>query len=277
MWFIERVISPRTIDAEVDARLRGTVAHQALFTFFKGLPKRTGADRPRPENLEDSLVFLRECLGEALQAHVRIDVPELERRELDQSLARDLEKLVRREAESESPLVPNRFEVSFGSERSAPELQRGLDLGGFSVSGKIDRIDRDPFGARGVVVDYKSGRSAHTAAEIERELHLQIPLYMLVLRDLVGVEPLGGVYRALAGEGQARGLLRAEARDDGLPGYQRNDYLDEDGYWGQIERAQEHARTVVGRIREGEVRHDPKGGSCPTWCSLWPMCRVRRS
>jgi hypothetical protein len=100
---------------------------------------------------------------------------------------------------------------------------------------------------------------------------------MLVLRDLVGVEPLGGVYRALAGEGQARGLLRAEARDDGLPGYQRNDYLDEDGYWGQIERAQEHARTVVGRIREGEVRHDPKGGSCPTWCSLWPMCRVRRS
>jgi ATP-dependent helicase/nuclease subunit B len=277
MWFIERVVSPRTIDAEVDARLRGTVAHQALFTFFKGLPKRTGADRPRPENLDDALEFLRECLAEALKAHVRIDVPELERRELEQGLSRDLEKLVRREAESESPLVPSRFEVSFGSERSAPELQRGLDLGGFTVSGKIDRIDRDPFGARGVVVDYKSGRSAHTAAEIERELHLQIPLYMLVLRDLVGVEPLGGIYRALAGEGQARGLLRAEAREDGLPGYQRNDYLDEEGFWGQIERAQEHARGLVGRIREGDVKHDPKGGACPSWCSLWPMCRVRRS
>jgi len=277
MWFVERLLQPRSIDAEVDARLRGSVAHQALFSFFKGLPKHTGDERPRPENLEAALEFLRECLREAVQAHLRIDVPELERRELEHSLARDLEKLVRREAESPSPLVPDRFEVSFGSERSAPELQRGLDLGGFTVSGKIDRIDRDPFGARGLVVDYKSGRSAHTAAEIERELHLQIPLYMLVLRDLVGVEPLGGIYRALAGEGQARGVLRAEAREDGVPGFQRNDYVDEEAFWGGIERAQEHARAMVSRIRAGDVRHDPKRGSCPQWCDLWPMCRVRRS
>jgi ATP-dependent helicase/nuclease subunit B len=277
MWFVDRLVAPKKIDAEIDARLRGTVAHQALFSFFKGLPKRTGDERPQAETLDEALAFLRECLRDALQAHLRIDVPELERRELEQSLARDLEKLVRREAESPSPLVPSRFEVSFGSERSAPELQRGLDLGGFTVSGKIDRIDRDPFGARGIVVDYKSGRRAHTAAEIERELHLQIPLYMLVLRDLVGMEPLGGIYRALGGEGRARGLLRAEARDDGVPGFQHNDYVDEETFWGQIERAQEHARATVGRIREGDVRHDPKRGTCPQWCDLWPMCRVRRS
>jgi len=277
MWFVERLLQPRSIDAEVDARLRGSVAHQTLFSFFKGLPKRTGAERPRPENLEDALEFLRECLRDTLKAHLRIDVPELERRELEHSLARDLEKLVRREAESPSPLVPDRFEVSFGSERSAPELQRGLDLDGFTVSGKIDRIDRDPFGARGLVVDYKSGRRAHTAAEIERELHLQIPLYMLVLRDLVGIEPLGGIYRALAGEGQARGVLRSDAREDGVPGFQRNDYVDDDAFWSGIERAQDHARAMVSRIREGDVRHDPKRGSCPQWCDLWPMCRVRRS
>ncbi|HJQ73592.1 MAG TPA: PD-(D/E)XK nuclease family protein, partial [Gaiellaceae bacterium] len=278
MWLFERVVSPRSIDAEVDARLRGNVAHQALFSFFKGLPKRTGAERLSVEILPDALEFLRECLAEALQAHVRLDFPELERRELEESLARDLEQLIRKEAESPSPLVPDRFEVSFGYERSAQELQRGLDLGGFTVSGKIDRIDRDPFGARGIVVDYKSGKSAYSARRIEDELHLQIPLYMLVLRDLVGIEPLGGVYRALAGEGLARGLLRVEAQEDGVPGYMRNDYVDEDAFWGQIERAQEQARGAVARIREGDVRHDPKGGfPCPTWCDLWPMCRVRRS
>ena len=278
LWLIDRVVSPRTIDAEVDVRLRGTVAHQALYGFFKGLPKATGAERVQPETLPEALELLHECLADALKAHVGQDVPELERRELEAGLARDLEQLVRREAESPSPLVPHRFEVSFGSERSAPELQRGLDLGGFTISGKIDRIDRDPFGARGMVLDYKSGKTAHSARKIETELHLQIPLYMLVLRDLVGIEPLGGVYRALGGEGQARGLLRAEARDDGVPGYSRNDYLDEDAFWGQIDRAQEHARAVVGRIREGDVRHDPKGGfPCPTWCDRWPMCRVRRS
>ena len=121
-------------------------------------------------------------------------------------------------------------------------------------------------------------RRAHSARRIESELHLQIPLYMLVLRDLVGIEPLGGIYRALAGEGQARGLLRAESRADGVPGYSRNDYVEEEAFWGQIEKAQEHARGVVERIRAGDVRHDPKGGfPCPTWCDLWSMCRVKRS
>ena len=112
------------------------------------------------------------------------------------------------------PLVPRRFEVGFGTERAAPELQRGLELGeGLSLSGKIDRIDLDPFAARGIVQDYKSGKSAHSATRIEEELRLQIPLYMLVLRDLVGIEPLGGVYRPLAGARKARGLLReADAR-----------------------------------------------------------------
>ncbi len=278
MWLFERLVSPRSIDAEVDALLRGSVAHQVLFSFYKGLPKRTGAEQVQAETLDDALDFMRECLATTLEAHVRADLPELERRELEESLSRDLEQLVRAEAGSPSPLVPNRFEVSFGSERSAPELQRGLDLGGFTVSGKIDRIDRDPFGARGIVVDYKSGRTAHSARKIETELHLQIPLYMLVLRDLVGIEPLGGVYRSLAGEGQARGLLRAEARDDGVPGFSRNDYLDEDAFWGQIDRAQEHARAMVERIRAGDVRHDPKNGfPCPTWCDLWPMCRVKRT
>jgi ATP-dependent helicase/nuclease subunit B len=278
IWLLERVISPRTIDAEVDPRLRGTVAHQALANFFKRLPKETGSERVQSEGLDNSLELLRACLAEAVEAHVRLDLPELERRELEESLARDLEQLVRREAESASPLVPDRFEVSFGSERSAPELQRGLDLGGFTISGKIDRIDRDPFGARGLVVDYKSGSTAYSASKIESELHLQIPLYMLVLRDLVGIEPLGGVYRALAGAAQARGLLRADAREDGVPGYMRADYLDEDAFWGTVEQAKEHAIGVVERIRAGDVRHDPKGGfPCPSWCELWSMCRVKRS
>jgi RecB family exonuclease len=168
--------------------------------------------------------------------------------------------------------------VSFGSERSAPELQRGLDLGdGLSLGGKIDRIDVDPFSARGIVQDYKAGKHAHSAREIERELRLQIPLYMLVLRDLVGIEPLGGVYRPLAGDRKARGLLRADAREDALPGYVGNDYLDDEAFWSQVEGAKETAHELAGRIRKGDVRHDPKNGECPTWCDLWPMCRVKRA
>jgi ATP-dependent helicase/nuclease subunit B len=277
IWFLERVIDPRTIDGEVDPRLRGSIAHQTLFKFFSGVPKRLGVERIDEERLDDGLIFLRDCLSEAIESGVWLELGELERRELEEGLWRDLEHFVRGEAESPLGLVPRRFEVSFGSDRSAPELQSGLQIDGFSLTGKIDRIDVDPFSARGIVQDYKSGKTAHSAAKIESELRLQIPLYMLVLRDLVGIEPLGGLYRALAGERQARGILRAEAKDD-VPGFSSRDYLDDDAFWAHTERAKEHAVQFVERIRSGDVRHDPKGGfPCPHWCDLWSMCRVARS
>jgi hypothetical protein len=206
-----------------------------------------------------------------------MEMTEMEARELDQTLWRDLEAVVHDECASELALVPRRFEVAFGSERASQELQRGLDLGdGMTLSGKIDRIDVDPFGARGIVQDYKSGKHAHSAREIESELRLQIPLYMLVLRDLVGLEPLGGVYRPLAGERKARGLLRAGEAET-LTGYTKNDYLDDEAFWGLVDNAKETAHRLGGRIREGDVKHDPKGGDCPTWCDLWPICRIERA
>jgi ATP-dependent helicase/DNAse subunit B len=277
-WFVERFLSPRRIDRKVDAMLRGSVAHTTLHRFYDRLPRAIGSDRVVEERLEEALALLRDCLAESLQG-VRMEMTDLERRELEQSLRRDLEQVVRDEARSPSPLVPRRFEVGFGSERSAPELQRGLDLGdGVVLSGKIDRIDVDPASARGIVQDYKSGRTGHSAAEIERELRLQIPLYMLVLRDLVGIEPLGGLYRPLAGERKPRGLLRAGAKEDVLAGYAANDYLDEDAFWAQVEGARGLAQELAQRIRAGDVRHDPKGtDGCPAWCDLWRMCRIARA
>lgn len=276
IWFVERFVSPRSIDAEVDAKLRGSIAHTTLNRFYSGLPKELGAERVEPTQVEDAVRFLRRCFDDALGG-VRQELTELERRELQGQLWRDLELYVRDEAAAETPLVPRRFEVSFGTDRSAAELQRGLDLGGFSLSGKIDRIDVDPLSARGIVWDYKSGKTAHSAAKIDSELRLQIPLYMLVLRDLVGIEPIGGLYRALAGEREARGLLRSSAREDGVPGFSKNDYRDEDEFWAQIDRATERARGFVERIRGGDVQHDPLGDAgCPSWCDLAPMCRVAR-
>ncbi|TML67710.1 MAG: hypothetical protein E6G14_11575 [Actinobacteria bacterium] len=277
-WFVERQIDPKSVDAEPDALLRGQIAHQALNRFYTGLSRELGGpERVTPETLDRARPFLAACLDEAIDSWLRFDATELQRAELRESLLRDLDGFVSDEAGSQLELVPRRFEVSFGMERAAPELQRGLPLAeGVFLSGKIDRIDQDPFGARGIVQDYKSGRSAHSAAEIERELRLQVPLYMLVLRDVVGIEPLGGVYRALSGKRPTRGMLRESARDD-LPGFATNDYLDEEAFWAQVETARERAHAAAGRIRTGDVLHDPKGGECPSWCDAWRVCRVERA
>jgi ATP-dependent helicase/nuclease subunit B len=275
-WFVDRFLDPRSIDAEVDAKLKGSVAHSALFKFFTRVPKELGVEKLEERVEEAAVRLMRACLDEALQGQ-RMEMTDMEARELDQTLWRDLQAVVHEECASELTLVPRRFEVAFGNERAPQELQRGLDLGdGMTLSGKIDRIDVDPFGARGIVQDYKSGKHAHSAVEIDKELRLQIPLYMLVLRDLVGLEPLGGVYRPLAGERKARGLLR-EGESDTLTGFVKKDYLDEEAFWGMVDKAKETARGLGGRIRVGDVKHDPKGGDCPAWCDLWPICRIERT
>ncbi|MDQ3890095.1 MAG: PD-(D/E)XK nuclease family protein, partial [Actinomycetota bacterium] len=276
MWLLERVVDPKTIDGEVDARLRGAAAHQALYRFYTGLPRRLGCEQVEPERLDEALSYVRECVAEAVAGQVRLDLSDVERLELEGTLVRDLEHFVRQEVELGFPLVPRRFEVLFGTPGAPVELQRGLVLGDFRVSGKIDRVDVDPFSARGIVHDYKSGTTAHSASQIETEGLLQIPLYVLALRDLVGVEPLGGLYRALSGPREARGLVRASARAD-APGLKRGDYLEDGDFWEQVAAAKERAQAAVARIRAGDVRHDPRKGECPSWCRLWPMCRVNRA
>ena len=276
-WLVERVIDPKTIDAEPDPMLRGQIVHTTLNRFYSTLPKELAADRVTPENLEAALGLVRRCLDAAIESGARLDLTPLQTAELRQTLIADLEGFMRDEATSEVAFEPRRFEVAFGSERAAPELQRGLPLAdGLSLSGKIDRIDVDPFSARGIVQDYKSGAGAHSARDIDRELRLQIPLYVLVLRDLVGVEPLGGVYRSLSGRRVTRGMLRESAKDD-LPGFARHDYLDDDEFWAQAETARGRAADYANRIRAGDVLHDPKGDGCPSWCDLWTVCRVPRS
>jgi len=275
IWFVERIVDPRPIDGRSDPRLSGQVAHQALYRFYSGLPRRFGMDHIDPERIDEAVEFLHECLAEALTSQVRLELGDTDRLELEGTLARDLEHFVRQDAALELPLVPRRFEVSFGSERAAPELQRGLELGDFTVSGKMDRIDVDPFSARGIVQDYKSGK-AQSAARIDAEGRLQVPLYILALRDLVGIEPLGGLYRSLSREREARGLLREEYRDD-VPGFADNDYLSEEAFWDAVAGAEERARQAVARVRRGDVRHDPRGGRCPSWCDRWPICRVERA
>lgn len=276
-WLVERVLDPKRIDAEPDPILRGQVVHTALNRFYASLPRELGTERVTHENVDAALDLVRRCLDDALESGVRLDLTDLQATELRHTLLADLEGFVRDEAASEMAFVPRRLEVAFGSDRAAPELQRGVALADdLWLSGKIDRIDIDPFSARGIVQDYKSGKGAHSARDIDRELRLQIPLYVLALRDLIGLEPLGGVYRALAGKRLTRGMLRASARED-LPGFAKDDYLDEEAFWGQVEGARQRAADNARRIRAGDVQHDPKGDGCPPWCDLWPMCRVARA
>lgn len=264
-WFVERYLRPGEIDQSVDARMRGSIAHVALQRFYSQLPSAIpGAERVTPDNVEDAVDLMHRCVESAIDSGLRIDVDDLQRRELAQGMQRDLEQLVRDEATAKSSFVPRRLEVLFQAYELAP---------GVAVSGKIDRVDADPLSARGIVVDYKSG-AAPTATQIRDEARLQIPLYMLVLRDQLGLEPMGGVYMPLGGGRRPRGMLRAAG--DQVPGFVASDYLEPEVFDAEVEHARATAVGLAERIRAGDIRHDPHGGECPAWCDLWRMCRKER-
>src|SRR5213078_4031798 len=100
-WLFERVVDPKTIDAEADALVRGKVAHQTLYAFYGGLPKELGSDRVTADNLEAALPFLERCLDEALRSGVRLELGEVDAAELRESLWRDLARFARDEARAE--------------------------------------------------------------------------------------------------------------------------------------------------------------------------------
>ena len=55
-----------------------------------------------------------------------------------------------------------------------------------------------------------------------------------------------------------------------MPGFAEYDYLDEDAFWSQVERARGLAVEMVERACAPAIRHDPKSGDCPTWCGASP-------
>ena len=246
--------------------MRGSIAHVALQRFYKQLPAELpGAERVTPENVEAAVALMHRCVAGALDSGLRIDADDLQRRELGQGLQRDLEQLVRAEAAASSTFVPRELEVSFKDYELAP---------GVAVGGKIDRVDVDPLSARGIVVDYKSG-AAPSATQIHDEARLQIPLYLLVLRDQIGLEPMGGVYMPLGG-GRRAARDAARRRRAGA-GLRRGRLPRRAGVRGR-DRA---CARVGGRARRADPRratsiHDPRGGDCPAWCDLWRMCRKER-
>ena len=253
MWFVDRVLSPREIDFELDARMRGSIAHATLARFFTLLPAELGLERLSEDDLPDAYPLMRRCLARGARRSARARLGGRQG--------------ARPRARARPGRVPARRGRPGASARPAPVrgALRRAD-GGAWPEGRAcaSATSRSParstastwipsMSPRGLVWDYKSGASAHSAGEMEREGRLQIPLYILALRDLLGVEPLGGMYRALAGKRAARGLVLAGEID--ARGHRRAATSSTPTtFWAQVGRATEVAR---GRGRRHARRPRP--------------------
>ena len=278
IWFVERLLDPTSMDAEVDARMRGSIAHQALFSFFSGLPKRLGAEQVPADRLDEALEFLRECLDEAIaggaESAARADRPPA-RRAAPGALARPRGARPRRGGVGAAARpAPLRGLVRLGAlgaraparprPRHVPPLREDRPHRPRPVRGARDRLGLQ-VGEEGAQRDAdRAGAEApdpavHARAARPRRRRAARRALPAALGRPQGARPAARVGARRTACPAARGTTTSTRTTSG--------------------RRSSGRRTPRGGSSSGsasgDVRHDPRGGSCPSWCRLGSMCRVQ--
>jgi RecB family exonuclease len=276
-WFVGHELRPRPLGADPEPLEDGGLVHEVLERLYKSPP--TGNPRPLPEDAERwtdaARALVRDVAAErgwrleTARARIRIA-------RFDAVIGRFL----RRDAETGGPLAPDPdlLEASFG--REAGDRFDAVDLGGFELHGRIDRIDVSPSG-QALIRDYKLSSKAVAAKKLIEEGKLQMPLYLLAARSF-GLDPIGGLYSPLGAskEDRPRGLMDKDHKGTLLPGETAavygTDFLEHDAFEETLEAARQRAAEIVAGMRTGAVSRSPRDGECPTWCQLAPICRIER-
>jgi ATP-dependent helicase/DNAse subunit B len=278
-WFVDHELTPQRLDPDPDPLVHGSVIHRVLETLYREPP---GEDpRPRPASLGTWRRRAAELTAEfAADAGLGGD-------DARSAAARArIEALVGgflgREAATPSVLRPDPrlIEASFG--KGEDDARPALDLGGFALHGKIDRVDVTAGGERaGLIRDYKASRVVTPAAKLAEEGKLQLPLYAHALSRLWGIRPLGGIYEPLGAteDPRPRGFVRRDEADDALAGLElvTRDLLEHDAFDEVLSEAAASAAEIVAAMRSGRIDRDPIDDECPRYCTFQAICRRERA
>lgn len=260
-WYVERILRPGALDADVDPATVGRLAHGVLKRFYDEYVGSTGAARVTEATLDRALAILRGVVAAGMAEAGEVDL--VERVSLARAM-RGVERLVRADATFLPGMSPTHHEWAFGLEDDA----EAEEIGTFRLKGRIDRLDTD--GTRLVVTDYKLGRvtASRARAAFEREGLVQLPLYALVASRRLGLEIAGGIYRGI-GNGQARGFVRDDV--DGT-GFTSTDRVPRGEIDELVRSAIAQAEGAVAGMRAGEIPARPRQRPCPEYCTARPFC-----
>jgi superfamily I DNA/RNA helicase/RecB family exonuclease len=262
-WLIESVLRPEPADPDPEPMRRGSIAHALLEQTLRGLRDREGSARLTPDSLPAALEELDAAMA-ARRAQAGGTRAQAALRELEV----DLRRLLRHEAETGPALEPRRLEWSFGraGDDHGPLPLPGVGMG---VTGRVDRIDVDA-GGRAIVRDYK-GRTVSAGARWTKDRRLQVALYTLAVRELLGLETVGALYQPVGHRDvRARGLVR-----DDVPGsYVNGDVVDGETFDAALEEARATAARAAADIHAGRVRACPDSCLPSGGCAYPGICRA---
>jgi hypothetical protein len=256
-WLIERELQPERLEPDPDPLVRGAYMHSVIEQVLRRL-----GGPVTPDSLARALEILDAVMDE--QPHLIAQGSGASvRAAATRAVAADLRRYLALEARDGLDWPPYGLELRFGFD-DEPESDSlpPLELGGeVRVRGIVDRVDVDAQG-HAVVRDYKSGgtRPEYQGARWALDRQLQVALYMLVARELLGLQPVAGFYQPLGGgDLRPRGVFLDGAGVGGSA--VANDGRDQEELDELLEDARVRAVALAKRLQAGELE------PCPTTCS----------
>jgi RecB family exonuclease len=276
-WLVERELRPEALEPQPEPIVRGNLMHDVLERLLRRLGAPVSADSlARARGILDELLAE---LGPAAAAGLAPGRPEVVRAGALWAIEADLRRYLEHEARAGGDWRPEGLELRFGFDDgdpsdgpdSLPPLELEADGERLLLRGMIDRVDVDPAG-RAVVRDYKSGaaRQEHQGARWSTDRRLQVALYMLVVRELLGREPVGGFYQPLRGDDlRARGIFRKGIAVGGVVATDGREAQELDS---ELEGAAERAVALAAALRRGGLTPCPQNCS-RDGCAYPGICR----
>ncbi|MCX7763117.1 MAG: exodeoxyribonuclease V subunit gamma [Candidatus Kryptonium sp.] len=281
-YFVERVLTLKKIE-EIEEFItpieRGILYHEVLYKFYTEWSKREKSIRKN----ENEAIQLIEKIAREKSKEFEVNHPlwEIEKRELIRSMI----NFVKEESKSDSSFKPTYFEVAFGPKVGA---RRNIDenlstiepiqLGKVKIQGKIDRIDVGDAGF--IICDYKTGKSRISFNQVEKGIHLQIPLYIKIAEEIFNqkgksIKGLGGYSYIVRGNVERVDVMIQEK----IKTKKKNSskVFNQDDFKLKIEEAVNKVNEFVDKITNGIfnlTEHDDEIQNICGNCPYIEICRI---
>ena len=253
----------------------GNITHRTLELYYG--PENKGKDLIKAEEQE---ALLDKCLNQAVsetELHYFKGGADLLRVHLNRQ-RRILFEFIKKDAENYAkfphfgqPLVEQKIESQ---------------LGPYKFTGKVDRVDIDPENKRILVVDYKSGATTPSSAEIKKLDRFQLQLYLDEMEKMLpGFESLGGLYVSLRSGARNQGIVRKEfnlSKKTPEPG--KTYYFGFGATSGALKSEEDFAKLredsraealrLADEIQKGDFDVRPLNEDSCGRCEVRPACRI---
>jgi ATP-dependent helicase/nuclease subunit B len=194
-YFAERILNLFPIEEpseEIEALEMGSILHEILYIFYKRLESEglviKGCDDEVFKRCEEILFLIGENSlsngfnSNPLNFYEKEKILGINGRRSNSILYKFLEK----EREGKGNYYPKYFEKEFGTFKVDSSLK--LEVDGYKLRGKIDRIDIDETNKHLKIIDYKLSGKRPNLNDLNEGISLQLPIYLYAASKIIEAE-----------------------------------------------------------------------------------------